>query len=118
MGRRRFSKPYDIFNNQDISADYVSDWTDVSLDDSLTYLVDWSGDADGELQVEIANKDDQSNVHTLNFGSVISIDDTITPKQHTILIDVKAFKYIRLKYISSSGSGNMTATLFKTAKGA
>lgn len=118
MGRRHFIKPYDILSNVDISSDQEGSWTDVSMVDALTYLVDWSGNADGEIQVEISNKEDKSNVHTLNFGSTIAIEDAADPKQHTIMVDVKGFKFIKIKYVSNSGSGNLTATLFATARGA
>lgn len=116
MGRRKFTNPWKIFDETDLSTDQVSVWADVSQYDAIMFLVDWTGTADGELKVEISN--DKDVVHELNFGEVVPIDSSITPKQHQILINTIAQKFMRLKYVASSGTGTMTSSIVMTSKGA
>jgi len=116
MGRRHFTKPWNIFDGIDLSTSQESVWAEVTQYDAIMFLVDWTNTADGEIKVEVSN--DKKTTHELDFGEVVPIDPIINPKQHQILINTIAHKYVRLKYVASSGSGEMTASMVMTTKGA
>jgi len=80
------------------------------------YLIDWSGTADGELKIQVSN--DKTVIHDLDFGEVVSIDPSVNPSQHQILINTIAQKWMRISYTRSSGTGSMDASIVMTTKGA
>lgn len=118
MGRRHFTKPFHILEDADISVAVTGDWTSVTQYDAIKYFVGWTGDADGELKVETTDDIRDGEVFELDFGTTINIDPAENPKQHQILINSVGHQYVRLKYVPTSGSGTMNATMAMTSKGA
>lgn len=116
MGRRHVTKGFKILDGVDISTDQAGSWSDVSQYDNLKYLVNWSGDAAGELILETS--DDKTDIHELDFGETLLINDGFDPKQHTILVNLLAHSFLRIRYVSTSGSGSMNASIVMSTKGA
>lgn len=116
MGRRHITKPFNILNGVDISGDAESAYSDVSNYDNVLYLIDWSGDAIGVLSVVVANQEGEEE-HELDFGQTIPVN-TSEGYKHQIVINTIAHRLMKLKYVSSSGTGTLNATISMTNKGA
>jgi hypothetical protein len=118
MGRRHFTKPFNILNEQDASTGFESAWTDVSQYDNISYLIDWTDTVDGVLSVVSSDKNGGGVEHKLDFGSIIPINDSVVPKQHQIVINTIAQSFFKLSFESTSGTGVLNAVITMTSKGA
>lgn len=123
MGRKTILKPYKVIDDGDISGDVTSSSTNIEFLDSVTYLVQWTGSTPiGVLYVDVRQKTggepDGFNTSwiTLEFGETISVSGA--SGGHTISIENKAFTESRLRFVSTSGSGTMQATISGSVEGA
>lgn len=119
MARKNIIEPFKLFNNVDISTNQTSDSTDIKHLDNVGIVVEWSGSSpSGEFFVECANPDPNILNESswtwseLDFGSDIVISGN--SGSHIINMTQNPFAKLRVKYTSTSGSGNLTATI--TAK--
>ena len=116
MGRKSILKPYKVIDDGDISDDVTSSSTNIENLDSVTYLAQWTGSSPvGVLYVDVRQKlgiaPDGFNTSwiTLDFGESIAVSGATGG--HTISIENKAFTESRLRFVSTSGSGTMQATI-------
>lgn len=123
MGRRNIIQPYKVFAAGDISGNLTqaSPYTTIDQVDKVGIELEWTGTAPvGEFFVDVAflypNTTDFSQWQTLDFGSSIAI--TGNTGSHLISIQDPPFQKMRLRYVRTSGTGTLTATLFASNKGA
>lgn len=123
MGRRHEIRPYKVFDAVDISTNQTQGTPYTTIDglDRVDLELDWSGSAPvGTLFVDVCSYYEKSGAFStwvpLDFGTSISISGN--SGQHIIQINNPPFTRMRLRYVATSGTGNMTATLSGTVRGA
>ena len=115
MGRKHYHD-YAIFDSEDISTDQESRVTSVKNLDKASVHVYWNGTAPiGVLEIEVRNGE-KAPWYTLPIGSVINI--TGNSGYHQIVLNELPFSDIKLKYISTSGTGTMDAKIAMKTVGA
>jgi hypothetical protein len=116
MGRKHIIKQFQVFEAQAVTGtnSYDSTVTDVEQVDRVTYSIFWTSSPVGTIQVQVS--DDQSNWQVLQFGSTINIDGTET--DHRIEINQVNFKFCKLVYTNTSGSGVLNAFIHGATEGA
>ena len=107
-------KGFKIFNEVNISTNQTSDIIYVPYLDNIGIVVSWSGTSPvGELKVEVSNQQENPNESMvwseLDFGSSIVISGNTG--DHLISITQIPFNAVRLKYVSTSGTGTLTANI-------
>lgn len=121
MSRKDIIKSYSIFTEQDASTsfDNKSAPSSVSSLDNAGITVQWTGTPEGEFKVYVSNDkaDYQANKpvvnwHELDFGAPIVVSGADT--NHVINMNQLPFSWIAFGYVSSSGSGTLSAQM--TAK--
>lgn len=121
MARKNVVSAFSMITDGDLSADITSLPTDVKNLDKASIRLAWdvAGSPVGVVTIEAlqekdntAESEDEANWFTLEFGSIINIDNTET--DHQILFNELPFDKIRLKYTATSGSGTLNAKI--TAK--
>lgn len=117
MGRKHVVHSYEMFDSVDISTNQTSSITNVEQLDQATIHISWTGTSPvGEITVEARNGS-ADNWYELDFGlAAISISGA--SGDHQILFREMPFTDIRLKYASTSGTGNLTARLTMKTVGA
>lgn len=102
----------------DMSANVISEITDVKNLDNATIRVTWdtAGTPIGELRVQVLQEkdatsaeNDELNWFDLDFGDTLTIDNTET--EHQIIFTQLPFDKIRLQYFRTSGTGTMNAKI-------
>lgn len=116
MGRKHIIKDYAVFTNEAVSASgaYTSEVTDVEQVDRVAYMLRWSGSPVGSIAVEVSN--DQDFWQPLTFGSQIIVDSNDT--DHRIEINQVNFKFCKMVYTHTSGSGVLNASIHGATEGA
>ena len=108
MSRKQISRPYEVFNNQDISADATSLETTVEQFDKVSYDINWtSSGINGEIIIEYSNnpRDIAPTWEALNFGASVLIN--IDNGKHRVEILELNFIALRVRYVSTAGTGNL-----------
>jgi len=120
MGRKHLVKSYKMLDSADISANVTSESTNVLNVDTASITLEWTGTAPvGTVEIEATNDETTSASPTwvsLDFGSVISVSGA--SGNHQLIMTELPFVAIRVKYTSTSGTGNLTATLTMKTTGA
>ena len=118
MGRKNVVGPYLLFNDVDISTDQTSNFTSIEFLDNCGILCHWTGTSPvGEIIIEVSS-DASNNSSTftptnwfpLDFGTAI----TVSGNDDTANINMNQLPYVwlRARYSRTSGTGNLTMTLF------
>lgn len=116
MGRKNVVKQFKMFDEADISTDQTSTTTNVINLDQASIHLSWTGTSpDGEIFVDVRNGEDDS-WYALSFSTQILISGN--SGDHQILFTEMPFTDIRLRYVSTSGTGNLTASLTMKTVGA
>lgn len=106
-------KGFKAFNAVDISTNQTSPIIYIPFLDNLGIVVSWANGSSlaGEIVVEVANQQENPNESiiwsALDFGTTISISGA--SGEHLINCQQLPFNAMRLKYLSTSGSGDLTA---------
>jgi len=123
VSHRNIIEPYKIFDNADMSANINQGlpYTTIDKIDRISIDLDWTGTAPvGELIVEVSYLIPRTTDYTpwrpLDFGSTIDI--TGNTGNHQIVIQDPPFQKIRISYVATSGTGNLTAVFYAMSKGA
>lgn len=115
MGRKNVHSSFKPFDAVNIATNQISPVTDIQQTDNISYIVSWAGASPvGELVIEVADEIDpvqQPNWTwvALGFGAPISISGNTG--SHDISINQCPFSKIRIRYIATSGTGNLTAVM-------
>jgi hypothetical protein len=123
LGRKPITKPYKVIDSGSMAGNITSSTTNVTNLDSITYIPQWSGTTPvGELFVDVRHNVGispdgfNSDWVELDFGESIAVSGNTGA--HTITVETKAFSEIRLRYVRSSGTGTMQATISGEVGGA
>ncbi len=123
MGRRNLIQPYKAFDAADMSADIAqaSPYTTIDQTDKIGIILEWSGTAPvGTFFVDVSYLYPNTTIYSaweaLDFGSSIAISGNTGT--HNISIQDAPFQKMRLRYVATSGTGALTATVFAANKGA
>lgn len=121
MTRSYRPKAKQVFSNQDISANVNSLHTDVEHRERALYVIDWNtgaGPLDGSIVIEYTNDDPEkaATVWTpLDFGSPILVAGV--SGGHQLLIKEITWKYMRIGFTNTAGTGVMNASIKSAANG-
>lgn len=124
MGRRQVIPPYKAFNAADMSGNLTqaSPYTTIDQVDKVGILVEWANGSSpvGVFYVDVAYLIPGTTSYTawqaLDFGNPVAISGN--SGNHAIVINDPPFQKMRLRYVRTSGSGELTATLSASTKGA
>lgn len=119
MSRKHISKKFNVIESGDISAQVLGQVTECEQFDLLEYRVDWNGaTVSGELFVDVATEEYQkdANWYPLDFGTQLAVN--VDTGDHQLLIKDITFKWIRLRYEASTGTGTLNASVKASTKGA
>lgn len=120
----RRSLNHKMFDSEDISITATSSKSNVDGIDQAAVVISWSGTAPvGVVTFESSNsdaKDFQNNNEVweeLDFGlAVIAVSGATG--SHQVVFNALPFKWLRIKYTSTSGIGSIIAHLNATSVGA
>lgn len=105
---------YKVFDNVDISTNQTSGIVYTPFLDNVGIVIAWTGISPvGVIIVEVSNQKENPNESmewvALDFGSSVAI--TGASGNHIINCNQLPFNAVRLRYVRTSGSGNLTATI-------
>jgi len=117
MSKKNVVHAFPMLLNEDASTSFQSPHTNITNLDKASIHVTWTGSPIGELRIQAAQKKageivKASDWFDLDFGATIAINALDT--NHQIILNELPFTTIRLSYISTSGTGTISATI--TAK--
>ena len=108
MGRKNVLKSFKLFDQEDISVSATSAETSVINLDKASIAVAWTGTSPvGEITVEARNGEKDAWVQLDIATMAISGNSG----NHRILFLELPFTDIRMQYTSTSGTGNLDATI-------
>lgn len=118
MSRKHYAGEFLVLDNGDVTGDLISEVSEVKSTDRILYIAKWtSAGIAGNLTVEISDKENDDTSWTeLDFGQVLSV--AVDNSEHQILISQVTFKYVRVKYNFSAGTGNIDITFRAASQGA
>lgn len=107
-------KGFKVFDSVSMATTQTSPIVYVPYLDNVGIVVSWSGTSPvGEVVVEVSNQQDNPNeamIWTeLDFGAPVAI--TGNTGDHLISCNNLPFNALRLKYVATSGTGNLNAFL-------
>lgn len=120
MSRRRILNKFQVLEGMDSSMSPVSEPTDVSGLDNITYLVEIDPSVDGEMLVEHCEDEklsDSSVFKELNFGEQVILNSA-NDLDYTLQIKNAGFRHMRLSFVDNGGSGNINAWISGNTVGA
>lgn len=111
--------PYPIMNNVSIATNQTSDETNVAFMDYGIIDISWTGSSPvGNVNVEICKVQADKNIankidewEALNFNNAVggeNIPISGASGSHRVILNRMPSTKIRVKYIATSGTGNMT----------
>lgn len=123
MAKRGIIPPYRVFNAADLSGNLTqaAPFTTIDSIDKVGMILEWAGASPvGEFLIDVSYLIPGTTSFTawqvLDFGSPIAI--TGNSGSHSISIQDPPFERMRLRYVRTSGTGTLTATVFGATKGA
>lgn len=116
MGRKHVVTEFFAISAGDMSAASItSGQSDCQNVDHFQYLVSWTGSTPiGTLEVQQST--DGTSWTALDFGGSISVSGNTG--SHTLIVQKISFKYCRLVYTKSSGTGTLVAKYSASTVGA
>lgn len=89
-----------------------TDWVDCSQLQSGSFSFVWSGGSTpvGEVRVQVSNEPTNADAQELTLSSTLSVSGS--SGAHVANIDVIPNRYIRLRYIGSSGTASANVVFF------
>lgn len=116
MGRKNIIKSFAMFDAADISTNQESNITDVLYLDQASIHLTWTGTSPvGEIKV-MAQNGEKDTYFELDFGSTISISGNTG--EHVLILSEMPFTSLRLDFLSTSGTGSLTAYITSSTVGA
>lgn len=121
MARKNVIEPYKLFNKVDMSTQQTSKETSIMQVDNIEFIVAWDGAAlNGELLVQVASqvKDDPDATvwADLDFGAPVVINTA--NGNHLININQKCGNKIRVSWMPTAGTGELTVIITAKSVGA
>lgn len=114
--RKHVVKSFKMFDQANISGNATSEITNVMNLDKASIHLEWSSASiDGEILVEARNGVDDS-WYVLDFNTTLAVNTDNSFMQ--IVLNELPFTDIRLRYVSTAGSGTIDATLTMKTTGA
>jgi len=106
LSRKHILNSFQVIEDGDMSGDLTTKVTNVEQEDLIRYTVEWAGTGlIGTFSVEISDND--VNFQPLEFDTSPTIDgDT---GAHTLNINIVNFKFSRLVYTFTAGTGTLQA---------
>lgn len=120
MGRRTVLPKFQVFASEDTTADPESSVSDVSGVDYITYEIDIGASVDADIEVQFCNDariSDSSAFRALNFNQTTPLDGS-SDTSGMIHVENQGFKWMRLAVSNNGGTGNISAWLSGTVRGA
>ena len=115
MGRKQVLAEFYAITNGDMSGNLTSIVSDCQQFDHFQYIVDWNGAAPvGVFSVQQST--DGKIWEDLDFG--VLMVPVLNIGTHTILVEKITFKYFRLVYTWTSGTGVLNAKYSASTVGA
>lgn len=119
-GRRNELRQFQLWNDVDSTTNPSSIETDVSGIDNVTYLAQIDPAVVGQFLVRFCNDQfikPDSIFRELNFGEPLAVNGT-NDVNYTMKIENHGFKWMRLYFQNSAGSGNIDAWISGNTVGA
>lgn len=110
MGRRSILNPFQVFTGVDSTSNPISTITDITGLDNITHVITVDGTVNGEMFVEFS-KDQGPTPQTfypLSFGESLTIAGA-SEVAYMTKIQNHGFKWMRLRFANSGGSGSIDA---------
>ena len=120
MGRRTQLPKYQVFSAVDTTTDPESTPTDVSGVDFITYEIELDNTVDADLAVQFCNDytlSSSSIFKPIDFGQTTPLDGA-TNTQGMVHIENLGFKWMKLVVTDNAGSGDISAWITGTVRGA
>lgn len=120
MGRRSQIKKYAVLSSVDSTTNPESEPTDISGVDFITYQFELDASVDAGLEVQFCNDsniDANSQFEPLNFNQTTPLDGS-SDTEGVIHIENKGLKHLRLSIANNGGTGNVSAWVTGTVRGA
>lgn len=116
MGRKQEIPRYTCIDSVSMATDITSTATNCSQIDIISFDIYWgiSGSPVGEIKVQVST--DNTTFDDLDFDTTIAVSSAETHAR--VEVHNTAFKYIRLFYDRTSGTGTMIAVMAATTVGA
>lgn len=114
MGRKHLLKNYPLWRDVDSSTDPISEKTEVSNLDFISYDVFIENTVSGDLIVQYSQ--DGEEWSDLDFSMSDGIDGSVDTHYR---IEIKSlFNHLRLKFINNGGTGTISAVIHGKTVGA
>lgn len=114
MGRKHLLKNYPLWKSVDSSTDPISEKTDVSNLDFISYDVFIESTVKGDLIVQYSQ--DGEEWSDLDFSMPNAVDGSLDIHYR---IEIKSlFNHLRLKFVNDNGSGLISAVIHGKTVGA
>lgn len=116
MARKHLVKQVQIIEDGDMSGNLTSTALNVEQLDNASIYVSWtSSGIEGELRAEARNGEDNA-WYELDFNTIIDVDTD--NDYHQIVFKQLPFTHLRVKYISTAGTGTLNAVATMKTEGA
>jgi hypothetical protein len=119
MSRRSIIRKFQVFTDEDTATSPLSIPSDISGVDSITYQLSIASTVNALMEIHFSNDDkfDTSLTKILNFGQTTPLLGS-AGEDYTVHISNKGFKWLQVRVIDNSGSGNINAWITGTVGGA
>lgn len=120
MSRRHIIPKFQLWNQEDSSASPITQATDVSSVDFITYHLTVDSSVTGELAIYFCNDRQQFDINNavqLNFDPPMLINGA-AESNYMIEIQNKGLKYLYIEFNDGGGSGNIDAWISGVSRGA
>lgn len=119
MSRRSLIKKFQVLSGADTTSAQSSEETDVSGVDFIFYEVSIDATVNATLSVYYSNDNvfDASTAKALNFGTTTSLAGA-TDTHYIVQIENPGIKWIQLRTANNGGTGNVSAWVAGTVRGA
>ena len=119
MGRRSILRAFNALKLADSTTNPISEITDVSGLDNITYLVKVDPSVVGEMFVEFSleEKLDPGTFDVLSFGEQLIVNGP-SETVYSIKVENHGFKWLRLRFADNAGAGQIVAYVSGNTVGA
>lgn len=119
MSRRNIIKKFQVLTSANSTAVQSSEVTDVSAVDYITYQISVDATVNATLSVYFSNDTtfDASSAKSLNFGLSTPLNGA-SDTSYVVHIENKGFKWLQVRTTNNGGTGNISAWVTGTNRGA